>query len=123
MSSEQEDRIARDREEVEAFNRKMLEKEMKRDHRSNTITPEAIDDKRARLIGSKDKDMWRKERELSRQVYLANRRDKILQLEEAVIKDEKRIFDEKDLTQQEIQQRRIDEVALPCLETFTFRAF
>ena len=104
MSSEQEDRIAKDREEVEAFNRKMLEKEMKRDHRSNTVTPEAIDDKRARLIGSKDKDMWRRERELSRQVYLANRRDKILQLEEAVIQDEKRIFDEKDLTQQEIPQ-------------------
>lgn len=112
MSSEQENRIAKDREEVEAFNRRMLEKEMNRDRRSNTITPEAIDDKRARLMGSKDKDMWRKEREASRQVYLANRRDKILQLEAAVIQDEKRIFDEKDLTQQEIQQRKIDEVAM-----------
>ena len=115
MSSEQEDRIARDREEVEAFNRRLLEKEMKRDRTISTPATGPVDDKRGRLMESKDRDLWRRERELSRQQYLASRKDKILNLEAAIIDDEKRLFDEKDLTAEERQRRKSDEVVILCI--------
>lgn len=105
MSSEGQDQIQRDREEVEEFNRRLL----KRDEQNtrNTASGDQID------VDSLSKNMTEQQkrnlvpelREYSRQVYLEKRQKKEMELLQTELHDEEMVFSDSELTEAELRER------------------
>lgn len=108
MSSSQNDQIEKDRQDVDEFNRRLIEKDMQQ---SSSGTLNTVDDVSKRLTAQQKRDLVPEMRELSRQVYLEKRQKRQIELLQTELKDEQMVFDNKDLTENErkvLEQKRVE---------------
>ena len=108
MSSSPNDQIEKDRQDVEEFNRRLLEKDTKQ---SSSNSLDTVDDASKRLTAQQKRELVPELRELSRQVYLEKRQKKQIELLQKELEDEQMVFDEHDLTENEQKDREQKRVA------------
>ena len=105
MSSEGDDQIKRDREEVEEFTKRLL----KRDADLNSSLNSGGKKKNGDTSGYPPEMQTREQvmelREYSRQVYLEKRQKKEMELFQTEMKDEEMVFSDSELTEAELQER------------------
>ena len=108
MSSSPNDQIEKDRQDVEEFNRRLLEKDTQK---SSSNSLDTVDDASKRLTAQQKRELVPELRELSRQVYLEKRQTKQIELLQRELEDEQMVFDEHDLTENEQKDREQKRVA------------
>lgn len=108
MSSSPNDQIEKDRQDVEEFNRRLLEKDTQK---SSSNSLDTVDDASKRLTAQQKRELVPELRELSRQVYLEKRQKKQIELLQRELEDEQMVFDEHDLTENEQKDREQKRVA------------
>lgn len=108
MSSSPNDQIEKDRQDVEEFNRRLLEKDTQK---SSSNWLDTVDDASKRLTAQQKRELVPELRELSRQVYLEKRQKKQIELLQRELEDEQMVFDEHDLTENEQKDREQKRVA------------
>ena len=95
MSSSPNDQIEKDRQDVEEFNRRLLEKDTQK---SSSNSLDTVDDASKRLTAQQKRELVPELRELSRQVYLEKRQKKQIELLQRELEDEQMVFDEAETT-------------------------
>lgn len=105
MSSQPNNQIEKDREEVEALNRRLLEKDRKRTHDSSSGTTTNVDLDISKMSDERKRSLVPELREVSRQVYLEKRRKQQMELLQKEIEDEEMVFSDSEITDQEKRQR------------------
>ena len=108
MSSSPNDQIEKDRQDVEEFNRRLLEKDTQK---SSSNSLDTVDDASKRLTAQQKRELVPELRELSRQVYLEKRQKKQIELLQRELEDEQMVFYEHDLTENEQKDREQKRVA------------
>ena len=105
MSSEGDDKIQRDREEVEEFTKRLLKRDADQIRSMTSVGQEKNGNISGNLPESHTSDQVMELREYSRQVYLEKRQKKEMELLQTEIHDEEMIFSDSELTEAELRER------------------
>lgn len=105
MSSNNDSQAERDREEVESFNRRLLERDMKATRNTSSLNPIAVDSEINKMSEEQKRSLVPQLRELSRQEYLQKREKMKLELLQKEVEEEEMVYSDSELTGREKRSR------------------
>ena len=105
MSSEGDDQIKRDREEVEEFTKRLLKRDADQIRNMTSGGQQRNGNTSGNPPEMQTSDQVMELREYSRQVYLEKRQKKEMELLQTEIHDEEMVFSDSELTEAELRER------------------
>lgn len=105
MSSESDNQIKRDREEVEEFTKRLLKRDADQVRRMTSGGQQRDGNMSGNPPEMQSSDQVMELREYSRQVYLEKRQKKEMELLQTEIHDEEMVFSDSELTEAELRER------------------
>ena len=105
MSSQPTNQVEKDRQEVEEFNRRLMERDREKSQKSSSGTTTNVDIDISKMSDDRKRSLVPELREVSRQVYLEKRKKQQMEFLQKEIEDEELVFSDSEITENERLRR------------------